>query len=156
MAETNLISYQVKDFNNHIAQVHIYVPTGLTVAQLVAFSDLAAADLDTIIGATIEKASVTLDLGLPEGLKGTAVDSQPVEEGANLAFDAANTAYRWTQRVPSLLDEYYTEDTVILADSDITAWTARMTAGDLTVLPCDRYGNDLTDVLSGVKTFRKS
>jgi len=156
MANTDLISVSLVDENGNRGHVHIYVPTGMTLAQLQAFADAALPDIDAVSGAKIDSVQVTKQLTLVAGLKASATAGHPIQQGANVSFDALNTAYRHTIRIPAVLESLCTGDVFNVASGAGATFATQITTGDGTVSPSDRYGNDLTAVIEGVVTFRKA
>lgn len=156
MANTDLMSFSLVDDAGRRGQAHIYFPAGATLAQLQAYADLVALDLDAITGAKIDAITVTKSLTLVAGLKAAAAANSEVPVGANMAYDAANTPYRHTIRVPALLDTLKVGDSVDDTAQAVIDFNTQITVGDGVIAPADRYGNDLTAFLDGVVTFRKA
>jgi hypothetical protein len=155
MANVNLLSFTLRDIVGNTGNVVIPVPIGLTLAQYQTFVTDQAAKLDDITGALVESANLSMALTLPAGLKAGAVASHYIGVGANMAYDAANTPYRFTVRIPAVLLSKVVGEAVDGADADVTVFNLNMTVGDGTVSPSDKYGNDLLSFLGGNLTFRK-
>lgn len=155
MANVDLITFQLTDAAAKVAQCHVYVPSGETVADLQALANAIATELDDVTAAVITEISVRLSLTVPEGLKASATAGHYVNLGANFAFDAADTEYRHTIRVPAILEALLSGDTVIMNDDDVIAFAAAIVDGTALVDPSDRYGNDLTAVMPSMATFRR-
>ena len=156
MANVNIISFQLVDDAGRTGNIIIPVPATHTVAEMQAYVNTTAATLDVLTGAKINKASVSLALTLPGGLKANAVDDHPLQWGANFAFDAANTPYRYTVRVPAIDQGFVESGVVDTADPLVAAFVDDLETGDGTVGPTDRYGNDLVTLIEAAATFRKS
>lgn len=156
MANTDLMSFRLIDAAGRVGQAHIYFPAGATLAQLQAYADLVALDIDAITGAVIDAITVTKSLTKVAGLKANAAANSEVPVGANMAYDAANTPYRHTIRIPALLDTMKSGDAVNDQQQAVIDFNTQITVGDGVIAPSDRYGNDLTDFLEGVVTFRKA
>ena len=155
MANVDLITFQLTDAAGKVAQCHVYVPSGETIEDIQALATAIATELDDVTAAVITEASVRLSLTLPGGLKAEATAGHYVNLGANFAFDAADTEYRHTIRVPGILEALLSGDTVIMADADVAAFTTAIVDGTALVDPSDRYGNDLVAVLPSMATFRR-
>jgi hypothetical protein len=155
MAVTDFVTYSLVDHKADVFSLPVFVPTGGTIAQLQALSDAISAVLDAVTGCQIQSASVNLGLTLPGGLKGSPTANLDIEKGANFGFDAANTDYRHTIRVPAIPSAMVIGELVDLTHSDIIAFRDAILAGVAPSLPSDRYGNDLTSLLSARVTFRK-
>jgi hypothetical protein len=156
MANTDFISYSLADVDGQRGTVQIFVPTGQTLADLQTFSNSMVAALDAVTAAVVQAATVTKALTLPGGIKGTATAGHYIQHGANFGFDAANTPYRHTVRVPAILESLLVGETVITDTGDGQAFAAGITGGYTGIAPSDRYGNDLTALLSALRSFRSS
>ena len=155
MAEVDFITISLIDHKGKTASVQVFMPTGLTLAEIDALSDDICTNLDAIVGATINGAAVSKQLTLPAGLKGVAAANVDIEMGANFGFDAADTIYKHTIRVPSISPTKIVGDNVTLTDPIVQAFPDGITAGVAGALPSDRYGNDLVAILSGEVSFWK-
>lgn len=156
MANVDFISYSLLDDDGQRGSVQIFVPTGATLAALQTFSNSMAGVIDDITAATIQSAQVTKALTLPGTLKANAVAGHYVQHGANFGFDAANTPYRHTVRIPAILESLLTGESVIVDAGTGQAFVTGMTGGFGADAPSDRYGNDLTALLSAIRSFRSS
>jgi hypothetical protein len=155
MATTDFISYSLIDHKGDVGQVLIFVPTGGTVAQLQALSNFIVAELDDVTGCQVQSATVNLGLTLPGTLKGAPISNLDKEVGANYAFDAANTPYRSTIRIPAVPSGQRVGELIDDTDTDVQAFYNAIVNGDGTLSPSDRYANDLSAFIQGVVTFRK-
>lgn len=156
MANVDFISYSLLDDDGQRGSVQIFVPTGSTLAALQTFSDSMSNVIDDITAATIQSATVTKALTLPGTLKANAIAGHYIQHGANFGFDAANTPYRHTVRIPAILESLLTGETVITDAGVGQAFVTGMTGGFGADTPSDRYGNDLTTLLSALRSFRSS
>jgi hypothetical protein len=139
-----------------VGTVPVYVPTGFTVAELLTYGQAVAEDLDDLTGLQITAMTLSTQLALPVGLKATPTDGYDINKAVNFSYDAANTDYRHTIRVPGVLSTLLVGELVLDTDPIVTAWNSDMVSGDATVDPSDKYGNDLTGFIQGVVSFRKS
>lgn len=155
MATVDLISYRVRDNAGKTGNILIYVPSGSTIANLQSFSDSLVALLDDTTGGLFESVSVSKALTLPGGLKVAPVAGHFVNLGANLAFDADQTIYNHTIRIPAILESLVVGEDVDISDPLITALETGIVTGFGGPVASDKYANDLTALLSGKATFWK-
>lgn len=155
MANTDFITFKLTDIDGQSGTLQLFVPTGGTIAQLQTLSDAFAAVLDDVTAAIIEESTVTLQLTLPGGLDVTPANGHYIQHGANFGFDAADTPYRHTIRVPAILESLLTGDVVETGSPPGSTFVNGITGGFGGLLPSDRYGNDLTALLSALRSFRK-
>jgi hypothetical protein len=156
MATVDLLSFSLLDDAGNTANVHVYVASTYTLAQLQTFVEQIAPDLDAITGSKINTVQVTKALTLPAGLKAAATANSRNPWGANMAYDAANTDYRHTIRIPAILPSLLAGDKVDDTEAAIITFNTQVTTGDGVVSPTDRYANDLSAFLEGIATFRKA
>lgn len=155
MALVNIVSFSVRDSDGDTNSIPIYVDTGLTVAEYQAMVTAFAPLLDTIVGSVLESASLTIDMNLPAGLKTDPVANIENQKGANLSFSAANSRYKHGMRIPGLLPTLFSGKSVNTGDADVAAFVQAILNGEATAVPRDRQGNDLTGLVTAVKSFRK-
>ena len=155
MANTDFISFSLIDYKGDVGQVVVHVPTGETLTDLQTYANAVATDLDGITGMQIQSASLSLNLTIPGGLKATPVDDVDKEVGANFGFDAANTPYRHTIRVPGIDPDLRVGELIDDTDAAVLAFESEIATGNGTVAASDKYGNDLTDLIQARVTFRK-
>lgn len=154
MALVNIISFSVRDSDGDSASIPIYVDTGMTIAEYQAFVTFFAPLLDSVLGSQIDSSTLTLNMTLPGGLKTEPVANIENQKGGNLSFMAANSRYKHSTRLPGLLPANFSGKSV-LTTGDMDTLIQGIIAGDATVIPRDRQGNDLTALASAVKTFRR-
>jgi hypothetical protein len=154
MADVSFISYRLTDHKGDRATVQIFAPATATLAELQALSDAVAAELDDVTGLLIESAAVNLALTLPAGIKESATANVDAEKGVNWGFDAADTDYRHTIRVPGVPSALVEGDNAVHDSGDGLAWKNIIINGDGVTPVTDRYANDLTSLLTAVVTFR--
>lgn len=156
MAEVNLLSIEVRDYVGGTKTIPLYFPATATLAQMQAFADDFLPKLSPTIDAYIVSASVTLQLTLPSGLDTTADTGNTVHEGALLAFDADDTAYRFSTYIPSWKNAGFAGDEVTNTGAYATLITDILTGeGDPAVAPSDKNANDLATFIAGKRVFRK-
>ena len=155
MALTNILSIAIEDDNGGRKTVPIYFPAGPTLAEVQGAADEIVPLLAALIDGAIVAVSATFNLTVT-GAPYTPSASQ-VERGALLSFVATGTPYKHGMFIPAAKDSVFADDAVIDA-APVSSFTdvigSGFGAGDV-LDPSDRYGNDLTDVFTGVKRFRK-
>lgn len=158
MALVNILSYEIWDDNNSPKSMPLFFPTGLTVPQIQAASDLYAPVLDAAIAGTINSVALTIQLTLPSGLKTLTSEACDSERGALLPFKCANTRYRHSIFVPTWPDAGFIGDEVNGAFAEGNTLITDIVSGLGTALlaPSDKYANDITAYLNqGKKAFRR-
>lgn len=154
MALTNLLSISLQDASVGQKALPIYFPDTVTLANLQTFLTSFGPLLDAVIDAKILAAQATVQLTLPGGLKSDAVVGNTVHEGALLSFNAANTIYKPSIYIPSWENAGFAGD-VVLESGEYATLQAAITAGLATFQPSDKYANDITSLIGGVRKFRK-
>lgn len=137
----NTINFRLQDAESDTkrATVPLYVPTGFTLAQYLAFAQTAAPLLDAITGAKIASSDLTVDLALPAGLKASPDADALNERGGLIGMETAGQ-FNDSVRIPAILWSIMSGDSFSLADPDISAFILMLTAGDGTVFPRNRHG----------------
>lgn len=153
------VGFRIADADGDTSSMSVQVPLGaLTLAHLVEFAEELAVLIDDSIDGVIQAITVATAVSLPGGLQASPVAGSEVQKGGLLSFVAAGTPYRWSVRVPAMTPAKFTGNLVDDTDSDIAALIAAFEDGldssGTTVSPCDKYENDLTAYIEGVKSFR--
>jgi len=159
MADPVFISFTIQDSDGDTNTVLVPLPAATPYADVQAYATAYSLLLDFVIDGQITHGSVVFPATLNAGVKSAPVANCEVQKGALFAFDAANTSYRHSIRVPSFKPDLFSGKNVNTADADVTALVNALVDG-LTVngnlrQPTDRYGNDLSALISAVKSFRK-
>jgi len=149
------ISVALTDAKGASRRTHVYAATGGTLIEIQGFVDVNIPLLDAITEAQVTDISFTRTLVIPAGLKGAPIADCDVEEGANMLFDVAATPYNHSIRIPAILQTLLTGYEVSIVDADVVAWSNNLINGTAGVVPSDRYGGDITGLLSGSKSFRR-
>ncbi len=153
------VGYRIADADGDTSSMSIKIPLGtLTLAELVEYAEEMAVLIDDCIDGVIQEITIQTSVSLPGGLQASPIAGCEVQKGALLSFVAAGTPYRFSVRVPAFTPAMFVANAVDGTDDDVIALLAGFTAGlDATgtqVQPCDKYENDLTSYLEGVKSFR--
>lgn len=156
MTVVDVITISGQDHKGDVGRMTYYVPSGQSVGDITLQAQAMAVLLDGVTGMLLTGITLTLGLALPGGLKGTATTLQDVEKGANVGFDAANTAYRQTIRIPAINESLVSGEVFNIASGAGLAFVTGVINGVSPVLPSDKYGNDITGALEGIVTFRKA
>lgn len=156
LANTTQVSIGLVDYKGDVGRVVVHFPDNVTMAELQNWISMAGVGLDTLSGAKVTSATVTLPLPLGFTPKADPLANHDLEKGANMAYDAQNTPYRHTIRVPAIADAALVGDVVDENHGGADMWNNLIVSGDGIIQPSDRYGNDLTSFMGGVVTFRKS
>jgi len=160
MALTDVITISIVDNDGDRRSLPIYMPTGLTLAQLNDGAAQIAAQVDAVIDGQIIEMSVTHNVTLPGGLKAGPVAFCEVQKGALFSFFAAGTNRTYSTYIPTFRPDLFINDDVDSSDADVSVLETNyldgwgLTGGG-TLAPSDEYGNDLTFLKKAVKTFRK-
>ena len=155
MATVHVVSVGVLDDGGNAGSIPFYVPSTATIAQVQAWLDAMLPNLDTVTGAKINRASVSLALDVVAGLKATAIVDHPLQYGGLFSFSADGTPYRQSVYVPAIDQGIVTGEEVDTSPQFVVDWLADLVTGDGTVAPSDKYGNDLTAFLEARVKFRK-
>jgi len=131
----------------------------LTLAAVTGFAGDVATRTDGVSDCKIDSVRATIEITLPGGLKADPVAGSNVQEGGLVTFDALDTPYAHSVRVPGWKQAGFTGKEINWADAGATAWRLMMLNGILEdgmmVLPCSPHEEDLVSVVSGVKSFRR-
>lgn len=147
------------DAKNKASFTRIRIPTALTIAQYTSFIQDAAQALTDISGCLVTGASLNVALDLAGASLGAA------------AAAAANIATKGFFKIKSAVSGFFAklqiptfdEDNLVIAGSDqidladtaVATFVTLLEDGDGTVVPCDKYGNALTDVDIARELFMK-
>lgn len=155
MATVDFISYRFVDNDGNSGTSQIFLPSGATVSELQTFSNSLAPLIDDVTAAVIDSATLTLALTLPGTLKANPIAGMYIAHGANFGFDAADTVYKHTIRIPAILETLLAGESVDTGDADVQAFVAGIVSGFGADQASDRYANDLTALISAERSFRK-
>jgi len=153
----NIFSYTVRDADGNERAVPIYCTlTGtLTITQLNAISVAISAVLDDVLDGQIVKGTLTLGMDLDSGIKTAPVAGSNVQETGLLSFSADGTVYTYSIDIPAFFQNGFSQDTIILAQTQVENFTDFVTTPASGFTGSDKYENALVTVIAGKKTFRK-
>lgn len=152
---TDILSFGIVDADGDKKTLPVYIPSGLTLAQMQTFADDLAPKLHAVIDGEITDITATFSLSIAAGAAGAAVAGSEVQKGVLLDFVAADTQYVHGVYVPTWKNANFSGNEINLAGTGVSAFIAEFTTGATPALPSDRYGNDLTSLKKGTKRFRK-
>jgi len=134
------------DAKNKSSFTRVRVPNGFTIAQYTAFVQDLAQAVANMSGCRVTGGSISLNFTLT-GLAATASAVADVASKAFVKVRSAVAGFFAKMSIPT-----FDEDSLVLAGSDeidtadtaVAAFITLIETGDGTVVPSDKYGNDLT------------
>lgn len=154
----NLLSVQITDDDGDTNSCIVHLPSGKTLAQYQAISDVLVSRIDNVINGQITASRMEVNFSLPVGLKAAPVQYSENQKGAQFNFET-DGQYSHGFRVPSFADAKFDGDNVIQTDAQVAALITGMVDGVAdgigTTQPVSKYGEDLTSVRTAVKAFRR-
>jgi len=155
-----IVGVTVLDADGNTKSHDVKVPAGsLTLAAIEGFAQFYAEKVDAVSEAKVTSIRVTWELTPSGVIKPNPVAGSNVQEAALVQFDAAGTPYAWSVSVPAWIAAAFSGKSVNWVNGAALAWKNLMLDGATydaqLVAPCDKYENDLTSVVSGVKRFRR-
>lgn len=156
------IVFRIQDSESDVkySSVPVYVDSGFTVAQLQAFSDLIAPEIDAVTGGKIVAIEVTLSLDIPSGVSGKSIETGALNErGGLIGFTTAGPRSE-SVRIPAIKRSIMSGEEFSLADGGavedlVTRLTTATSAAGASVRPKSANGYNLTAATYGKKSFRK-
>lgn len=155
MAVVDTLSIPIIDDAGRSSRVLVHGASGYTVAQWQAYSNAFVTELDAVVGGVISGPEITLTLSLPGGLKVSPVADHLNSRGALCNYDPALTNYTWSQYLPSFLHSLIDGGTPNVLHADFTAYRDMIVVGDGTVVPTDKYANDISGFVGATLKSRK-
>ena len=146
MAFAVIIQVDFVDAKNKTSFTRIRVPTGFTIAQYTTFAEDVCQAISDISGCVITGASIGLNLTMT-GLATTVTAGADIAVKAFFKFRSAVAGFFAKMALPTFDEETLVlagTDQIDTADTAVAAYIALVETGDGTILPCDKYGNDLT------------
>lgn len=160
VSEDNMITLAIRirdaEQNSPLATIPIYLPNGLTVAQVQDYLNAIAPEIDALTDGVIAEASVTFNLVLPAGMSETPVSGALNERGGLITFDTTGPR-KSSVRVPAFDRNIMPGDSFSLAQSQVAAFVTRLTTSTTThnIRPVTEQGYQYTVARAGRKSFRK-
>jgi len=154
-----IVSVRVSDADGEIFSMPLYGKAAdtVTLAQIVLAVAAVVTDLDAILDGKIVKLGACLDVALPGGLKTDAVGGAEIERTGLIPMVNADVPRTWSNDIPAFAYDKFVSGTnrINMTDSDVQAYLTNFSVNAGNIVWTDPYGNVLTDVKEGVKTFRK-
>lgn len=153
-----IVSVRISDTDGEIFSMPLYGTAAdtVTLAQIVTAVAAIVSDLDAVIDGQILKLGACIDVTLPGGLKASPVSGSEIERTA--LFHLENPSNRaFGLDIPAFAYDKFVAGTnlVNMADTDVAALSTNFSVNAGNIVWTDPYGNVITDLLEGVKTFRK-
>ncbi len=155
---THSITVLDADGNRKSVPIYFSYDSAATLSAILAYCAVTLADLDLILDGQIVKQTVTLEIALPSsGIKTAPVAGSNVQESGLITYlTDAPIKRSFGQDLPAFKQGKFTGKVINLADTDVAAWTARMTATGTTLLATNQdFLAHLVSAPKGLKTFRK-
>ena len=157
MALAPIAQVDYVDGKNKSSFTRVRVPTGFTIAQYSTFVHDLAQAVTNISGCRVTGASINLSFALT-GLGAAASAAADVASKAFFKVKSAVAGFFAKFAIPT-----FDEDNLVIAGTEevdtanaaVAAFITLVETGDGTVIPCDKYGNDLTDVEISREQFMK-
>lgn len=154
-----IVSVRISDADGEIFSMPLYGTAAdtVTLAQIVLAVAAVITDLDAILDGKVIKAGCCIDVTLPGGLKTDPVDGSEIERTGLLRTANATSGRSWSIDIPAFAYDKFVSgmNQVNMVDSDVQAFATNFSVNAGNIVWTDPYGNVLTDILSGAKTFRK-
>lgn len=158
MPNTLAVRISDSETDTRLATVPVYLPTGLTLAEIQAYSDLVVAEIDDITGGKVEAVEVTLSLDLPGAIKGAAEAGVLNERGGLIPFTTSGPRGD-SVRIPAIKTTIMPGDSFAATQADVAALITRLTTStDISgtgVQPQTANGFNWLVASDGKKSFRR-
>jgi hypothetical protein len=154
----NTLAIRIKDAeaDSNLATLPIYLPDGLTLAQVQAYADAILPEIDALTDGTIEEVSVTFQLTLPGGLAATPAVGALNERGGLISFETTGPR-RDSVRIPAMSRDLMPGDSFAITATQVAAFITRLTTATTAanIRPVTAQNYQFTNAISGKKSFRK-
>lgn len=156
----NTLVFRLQDDeqNSPNASIPIHLPDGLTVAQVQAYANLLAAEIDALTESQIVEANVTFQLTVPGTVKQAPTAGAFNERGGLISFDTAGPRAS-SIRIPAIDRGIMPGDSFALTDADVSAFVTRVLnptdVSGTNVQPLTEQGYEYTSARAGKKSFRR-
>lgn len=152
------IVFRIKDAeaDSREASLPIHIPSGNTLADIQAYVNAVAPEIDALTEGQITEVTVTVNLTLPGGLKGAPAAGSLNERGGLITFDTSGP-HADSVRIPAMSKTKMPGDSFSLSDTDvanlITRLTTATTAGS--IRPRTYQDHQYVAARRAAKSFRK-
>lgn len=152
-------SAQISDGRSEVTsheQAITYDDAVTTLANLIAWVQGWAVQLDTVTDGKIVKLRLSLLIPLPTGLKANAVAGSDNEKTGLSTLVVVGSVNAFGVDVPAIPNALLVGNQIDQTNANYTAWKSYITATTTGIKGTDRYGNQLTSAAKhAVLTFRK-
>jgi hypothetical protein len=156
MAIVTVGSIQITDFAGQVKSVPLYLPIGMSSADVILALQEYAPLIEAAIDGKVTALSFTVGVDLPGGLKANAANGNLVNVGALLAFDVEDSNYSHSIYIPTWENAGFSGKSVLNTGVYATLITALVTnTTSVTDGPTSEEGNDLVSFLRGSYRVRK-
>ena len=157
MAYAFIVQIDMVDAKNKSSFTRIRIPTTFTIPQMTTFAQDAAQAITDISGCRVTGASIGVNFTLT-GLGAAAAAAADVASKAFFQVRSAVAGFFAKFAIPT-----FDEDNLVVAGTDeidtanaaVATFVTLVESGNGTIAPCDKYGNDLTDVYVSREQFTK-
>lgn len=154
------IGYTMRDADGDTSTFAVKIPDATyTLANLAEFAKEFGDLINAVTDAVIVDVRLVASFPVDENWRTLPVQDCEVQKGALFAFQAADTEFRHSIRIPGFRPSKFAGNSVNTGDADVIALKNALISGldasGVVVLPSDKYGNDLVSMISAVKSFRK-
>lgn len=123
---TLAIRLQDAEQNSPYATIPIYLPDGLTAAQVQTYADAIIPEIDALTESQVVEANVTFALTLPGGIKANPEDGAFNERGGLVTFDTTGPRAA-SVRIPAIDKDVMPGDSFALTAPAVAALVTRLT-----------------------------
>lgn len=140
--------------------------TSVTLANAAIWAQEIAKLAEPFTEGVLTNISMSVDVGLPAGIRTAAVDGARVEHGALFSWRTVN-GYPTSARVPAIVESIVQDDTHVIdqEDDDVAAWleaivngfdlsTALPVAGTGTVGAVDTHADSIATTVKAKESFK--
>jgi len=154
-----VVSVRIADADGEIFSMPLYghAADTVTLAQVVLAVQAIVEDLDGILDGQVVKLGACIDVTLPVGIKEVPATGAEIERTGLLPMVNASVPRTWSNDIPAFAYDKFITGTnrIDMTDASVQAYLSNFTVNAGNIVWTDPYGNVLTEVRDGVKTFRK-
>jgi hypothetical protein len=149
------MQYTLRDTAGKRESVEYFIVGSAIEADLLAEVAALSPLLDLVTGSAIESASYRKNLTLPGGLKANPSATYLNTRGALLGFDVTGSKYRWSNRIPAILQTFVTGDDVIVDPASALDDLVQYILTGNTAAYVNRYNEELIALLGASLSLHK-
>jgi hypothetical protein len=154
--DTLAIRLEDDEQDSPLATLPIYLPTGLSLANVQAYADAILPEIDAVTGSKITEATITFTLTLVGGLKAAPVASIKNERGGLISFTTAGPRHD-SVRIPGILETVMPGASFDVEGAPVGTLVTRLLTSSTAanIRPLSSAGYNLTAALGGKKSLRR-